>query len=65
MNGTTTGALSRRNVALLAAALFVTFATALGTIGGLAHWSRQAAPISAPTAIVQQAPAQRWTEEAD
>lgn len=64
MNGTTAGTLSRRNLTLLAAALLATFATALGTLGGLAQWSKQAAP-PAPTAVVQQAPAQHWTGEAD
>jgi len=65
MNDTKTGALPGRSIALLAAALFATFATALGTIGGLAHWNAAAAPASTPTPVVQQAPIQHWTEEAD
>jgi hypothetical protein len=67
MNGTTTTTLSRRGVALLAAALLATFMTAAGTIGGFAHWNASAASVSAPTStpMVQQAAPQQWTEEAD
>jgi hypothetical protein len=66
MSETATRALSRRSATLLAAALLATFATALGTIGGLSHWAKQAAPgasTPAPAQIVHQAPATQWADD--
>ena len=65
MNRSAEGAVSRRSIALLVAALLATFVTAIGTLGGFAHWNARAASPSVPTAIVQQTPVQHWSEEGD